>query len=638
MEIGNIILSCVLVLCACFQKKSCLNLSYKISDEDYYKLPELFALDNYEKCLSQKDTVYCVGTFELQTSQPSQVFDKLKKLTEDTIINFNHTKLYRGVCLGSIGKCAINETVPLEKSFEHCIDQEIRKDFNLRAHLSEFDYCKHREDKRKFDTLDRIFILYICTIVLLNFIGTTYDVCHKDGRSTGEYIRNSWIMAFSLRNNWRKLTDNVGTSGQTFQCFHGMRAILTILVHFAHTIMALIMGFIPNPRYVELVGDRPEFVIFFNGTVVIQTFIVITSFLRTMKTFWQADHGKLSYISVFEAVIERYIRISPSFITAIGLSATLVPHLSDGPLWKKHVEGEAEICRTTFWRQLFLVQNIYPPSCHPQAWYLAVDFQVYLLTTVITIYIVRRKDEIPKILMRLLMTSLGLLFFIVYFLELKPSLQIMKPENLLNSFKFEKSFHLLYQSLWGNLPSAIVGILTACIYMHVKSSKLDLKSNKLFVYAFKLSIPTAFAYAFLGIFLTFTMTSHLTVSVYATIDKPTYAVIMAIFILGCTFKIDDICRSVIEWSGWVVLSRLSLSALLMHVIVNRVLVSNRLYPLNASVANVMADGISVSVLTFLFSVPLCLMVEYPFIHIYNKATEHIKSPVVANGNGRTKDN
>ncbi|XP_047996863.1 nose resistant to fluoxetine protein 6-like isoform X2 [Leguminivora glycinivorella] len=445
-------------------------------------------------------------------------------------------------------------------------------------------------------------------------------------------------MAFSLRNNWRKLTNNVDSSEHTFQCFHGMRAILTVLVHFAHTLICIVAGFIPNPRFVEMIGNRPEFVIFYNGTVVIQTFIVMTSFLRTIKTFWLADKGKLSYSTILEAVVDRYIRISPSFMTAVGLSATLVPYLSDGPLWKKHVDGEAEICRNTFWRQFFLVQNLYPPSCHPQAWYLAVDFQVYILTTVITVYLVRRKDKILKILTRLLITSLAVLFIIVYFLELKPSLQIMKPENLLNTFKFEKSFHLLYQSLWGNLPSAIIGVLTACIYMHVKSSKIDLKSNKLFVYAFKLSIPVAFAYAFLGLFLTFTMSSHLTVSAYATIDKPTYAVIMAVFILGCVFKVDDICRSVIEWPGWVVLSRLSLSALLMHVMVNRVLVANRLYPLNASIANVMADGISVSVLTFLLSLPLCLMVEYPFIQLYKKATEQTKSQIVANGNSRTKDN
>ncbi|XP_073954159.1 nose resistant to fluoxetine protein 6-like isoform X2 [Choristoneura fumiferana] len=520
-------------LSVCFSENLCFSRS-GISDEDYYKLPELFVLENYEKCLSQRDTVYCVGTFDLQAPQPSSVYDTLKKLSEDTIINFNHTRLYRGKCLGSIGTCPINKTLPLEKSFENCIDQDIKKEFGLRAHLSEFNYCKNREEKRKMDIIDRLFIGYISAIAFLNLMGTAYDIFRKDSRSED----SSWLMAFSLCENWKKLTNKVGAPGETFLCFHGMRAILTVLVHIAHTILGLVIGFVPNPRYVETIGNRPEFIIFFNGTLVIQTFIVITSFLRTLKTFGQAEKASLGYKSVIKAVIERYVRISPAFITAVGLSATLVPHLSDGPLWIKHVDGEAEVCRLTFWRQLFLLQNFYPPSCHPQAWYLSVDFQVYLITTIITIYLVKRKDEISRVLITFLAASLILVFTIVYFLELKPSLQIMSPENLLTSFKFEKSFHLLYQSIWGNLPSAIIGIMSACLYMQMKKTNYDLKKNKIFLLAFRMSIPLAFAYSFMGILLVFAMTSHLTVSIYATIDKPTYAIIMGVFILGCIFKVE----------------------------------------------------------------------------------------------------
>lgn len=43
-------------------------------------------------------------------------------------------------------------------------------------------------------------------------------------------------------------------------------------------------------------------------------------------------------------------------------------------------------------------------------------------------YLVKRKDNITKILTTLLAASLIFVFTIVYFLELKPSLQMMNPE------------------------------------------------------------------------------------------------------------------------------------------------------------------------------------------------------------------
>lgn len=88
--------------------------------------------------------------------------------------------------MGSVGTCPINKTVPLEKSFEDCIDQDVKKEFGLRAHLSEFDYCKNREEKRNMDIIDRLFIGYISAIVFLNFMGTAYDIFRKGRRSQGE--------------------------------------------------------------------------------------------------------------------------------------------------------------------------------------------------------------------------------------------------------------------------------------------------------------------------------------------------------------------------------------------------------------------------------------------------------------------
>lgn len=49
-----------------------------ISDEQYHSLPRLFHLDDYEKCLSSRRSVYCLGTFNLLPYRNDGLYDVLQ--------------------------------------------------------------------------------------------------------------------------------------------------------------------------------------------------------------------------------------------------------------------------------------------------------------------------------------------------------------------------------------------------------------------------------------------------------------------------------------------------------------------------------------------------------------------------------
>jgi hypothetical protein len=46
-------------------------------DEQYYKLPPLFSLDDYQPCLASAGGQYCLGSFHLTAEGDNQVYDVL---------------------------------------------------------------------------------------------------------------------------------------------------------------------------------------------------------------------------------------------------------------------------------------------------------------------------------------------------------------------------------------------------------------------------------------------------------------------------------------------------------------------------------------------------------------------------------
>ncbi|GBP63361.1 hypothetical protein EVAR_56472_1 [Eumeta japonica] len=210
---------------------------------------------------------------------------------------------------------------------------------------------------------------------------------------------------------------------------------------------------------------RPELVFMSNGTVIVQSFIMVTNFLVGYRLLLSSEKYKMSFSRLPKIILDRVLRIYPMQLTAIGIAATVAVHLSDGPLWYKYATMEAEYCRDTWWQHVLFIHNFYAPKCMPQSWYMATDVQLYIISSTIMLWILSRGLDPEYVLKRLLGVSLFGVFVVAYAFELDPALKINRPE-------------FLYQSFWGNLPSAIIGLLFASIYYRLENEKVDLSKNK----------------------------------------------------------------------------------------------------------------------------------------------------------------
>lgn len=51
-------------------------------------------------------------------------------------------------------------------------------------------------------------------------------------------------------------------------------------------------------------------------------------------------------------------RMLPAYCAMMAITAHIVPHLGDGPLWPQKVWDEAEKCKNYWWTNLLFISNL----------------------------------------------------------------------------------------------------------------------------------------------------------------------------------------------------------------------------------------------------------------------------------------
>lgn len=51
-------------------------------------------------------------------------------------------------------------------------------------------------------------------------------------------------------------------------------------------------------------------------------------------------------------------RMLPAYCAMMAITAHIVPHLGDGPLWPQKIWEEAEICKNYWWTNLLFISNL----------------------------------------------------------------------------------------------------------------------------------------------------------------------------------------------------------------------------------------------------------------------------------------
>lgn len=129
-----------------------------------------------------------------------------------------------------------------------------------------------------------------------------------------------------------------------------------------------------------------------NGINIVQSFFVIGGFLTSylLMVHLQTEKGP-TWLLFIKAFFIRYVRLAPLLLLTTMMHSSWLYRAGSGPFWDKVNFSERQFCRKNWWTNMLFIDNYVgvEEKCLIHTWYLAVDFWLSILATVIILVIYR---------------------------------------------------------------------------------------------------------------------------------------------------------------------------------------------------------------------------------------------------------
>ncbi|XP_064073871.1 nose resistant to fluoxetine protein 6-like [Vanessa tameamea] len=233
------------------------------------------------------------------------------------------------------------------------------------------------------------------------------------------------------------------------------------------------------------------------------------------------------------------LRLTPAYAFIILLTATWFKFLGPAPLWE--VTGKIMIsdCRRRWWLNLIYMNNyVYDSQCLLHSWYLAVDMQMLCLGLVLCVLLKTYRLK-RKILTSLFLIGITMAAVHTYIRDLYPIMIIWPSEGSLY-FKTDPTFNEIYKMGHANFASYIIGISLGYFVYKWQSKEINIKKYSNYRYIHWIVGPLIIASIMSGaVFYRQAEKEPLYLRViYASLAKPTMAILSAILIAGMIFKLE----------------------------------------------------------------------------------------------------
>lgn len=186
----------------------------------------------------------------------------------------------------------------------------------------------------------------------------------------------------------KKINNKSSDNQIDFSCLGGIKVLCSSYIILGHVMMCLTIiikegrSLIREPAVYVLSNQMPAFAV--------NPFFCITGLLTCYQILQQNKHSKFLYktgnwlaITVF-----RYIRIMPIYLLVIAYAKLMAKYTNNGPYWDYATSDKSmrRRCEQESWlATLMFMANFKHPfdHCIPSAWYLANDFQFFLITPIL---------------------------------------------------------------------------------------------------------------------------------------------------------------------------------------------------------------------------------------------------------------
>lgn len=178
-------------------------------------------------------------------------------------------------------------------------------------------------------------------------------------------------------------------SKNAISCLHGLRALSILWIMFGHRVSNQLNFPLRIPSAAIEFYQQVYSVILSSYSIAVDTFFLMGALLLTISTLRAIDKNRLN---IPRMILHRYLRYTPVLGVAILCTITLPKYIISGPLQSTSVELR-ENCVNYWWSALLHIQNYVNPDklCLNHSWYLAVDFQLFVISPFLILLIKKYK-------------------------------------------------------------------------------------------------------------------------------------------------------------------------------------------------------------------------------------------------------
>ncbi|XP_063697875.1 nose resistant to fluoxetine protein 6-like [Culicoides brevitarsis] len=623
---------------------------------EYYRMPPKYETEDYDRCLYSTShySLYCGVKTIIKPDWNNEYWNLIWKYSKNTKQNYRHDIILHGFCVtwclerlsnGNYDEfylpefktnrtvygtdpTLLNDTLYFRELYgrdvNKCINIGLKRKYGLMGYSS-IEFCNSNQEVAQYDFLDYFFMVILVAIVATVTAGTYFDKSMNPKETMDHYKKDvenvglgtRVLLSFSLPRNWYRLvTPSKTTIGRDLRYVQGLRVVTMFGVVYGHVFLGYNFAPAINPEYIEQRYHSIWSMVMLNGMTVVQTFFTISGFLLTvqfveMTQQFKRQNWNPSYFWI--AIFYRYIRLTPVYALMVLFDATWLVRTNSGPGWKRTAWIERSYCRRNWWTNLLYINNYVnvPETCLPQSWFLSADYQLFAVALIVLIVIWRYPKKMKVIMGSCLAVAYAIPFFVTYFGEYEGT-YIVPPEER-KFMNQHREFRDNYSGAHLSAGNYFVGILIGLMYHDFKKRNLDVRKNKWM-------LLTWYIYPFVGYLMV--LSSYLFyaydfekpsiwMSLYSVVTKNMWGAFGAILMFGFVGKLGSVITTIFNSPIFQPLGRIVYCIYLVHFSVARYLAGDVRGKVYISGTNIFNSVLSTYLLSTVFGLILCLMLEFP---------------------------
>lgn len=421
---------------------------------------------------------------------------------------------------------------------------------------------------------------------------------------------DSFLISFSFIKSAKELLKYDKTN--ELNILNGAKVTTMLFILFGHRFMYLAGNPMSHPKFVEdIYLHGPN--ILLTSMNLVDPFFFISGFILYITVSPIFLKPGSVWMKLASPVVYRIVRMLPAYCAMMVITANIVPHLGDGPLWAQKTWSEAETCKKYWWTNFLFISNLIDANynCLIVSWYISCDVQFFIIGVVLVYIYTKNKKYGIGLLATILITSILTPFIITIMTKSDGILKVHIP--FLENPRTSATFNGSYRASHMRATPFFVGVAMSLMINKLKEKKIKLSLVTVYGGTFVVTLICLWVQFYGAIFYTRHRPYYpLEQALYSTFSHLTWTAIF-IWITICYYTTGyGLFIKLFDNRFVAPMGRLSYSVFLVNLIVMMMSQSSQRVPTYLSAKSLLDTWIYDTFKTYLMGLALYLVVEAPF--------------------------